>query len=94
MSFTFTEIISRLLTHSESTTPEFKEAVVNMLVHRNFTGQLPARIIIYRDRVEKVGSGLINIEHYYPSFAPDGNFKIVEDNYTISEQPAAEVSFN
>jgi ATP-dependent DNA helicase RecG len=97
----------------------FREVIVNLLVHQNYVGHAPARIIIYRDRVEmgnpsipfkkgplnvndfipyqknpliskfflqlgwveEIGSGLININKYFPLYAPAGSFELIEDEY-------------
>ncbi|MCK5202146.1 MAG: putative DNA binding domain-containing protein, partial [Spirochaetales bacterium] len=50
----------------------FREAVVNMLVHRNFMGQLPARINIYKNSIEMqnpslpLKKGLLNAKDCIP----------------------------
>jgi ATP-dependent DNA helicase RecG len=96
-----------------------RDIIFRDLVHRNFIGHAPTRIIIYQDRiemgnssvpfkkgtldinnfiphqknpllskfflqlgwVEEIGSGLININKYYPLYAPKGSFQFVEAEY-------------
>jgi ATP-dependent DNA helicase RecG len=50
----------------------FSEVVANLLIHREFTSDLPARLFIYPDRVETenashpLGSGLIDLDDFTP----------------------------